>query len=135
MSRHEARTQLLRTMALLLGCLLPRSTQLPDGVRPDVFGFSINKGLLFIGESKDSEGPGDRAVQARLSNYVRWLAAQMQRGRPSLFIICFGRVREARRWLDVTLTLASEVSLEFSETGVERLDRETVILWFLVGRF
>jgi hypothetical protein len=130
--KHELRVQFLRSVALLLGCSLPKSNQLPDGVRPDVFGFSLAKGFLFIGESKDSESPGEMPVKARLFSYLKWVAANAADGRGTLLVICFKRAREGRRWLTVVTELAEEVCLEFSESGVHSFDRETAIAWFVV---
>ena len=129
---HEYRVQFLNTLAMLLGCKETFGTEFPDGKRPDVLRVDSKGGVLFIGDAKNTESPKCQATQARLLEYLSWLSAHVSRdGRVGIFAICFGRDSDTQGWKETICSLAHQVSLVFSDHGVEKFEPEINVAWFL----
>ncbi len=95
-SAHDQKVTFLDTLAVLLGCTEGVGGEFPDGRRPDVLRIDADRGVLFIGDAKETESPGCQASLARLLSYLRWLPAQVVgRGGLGIFAICFGRYGDA----------------------------------------
>src|SRR2546426_6033017 len=104
---HESRTQLLDSLAVLIGCREQLGSTLPDGLRPDVLRLDTTRRLLFLGEAKHSESPRNRYSIERLTKYVQWIRSHLEfvprAGGPNptaVVAICFGQAAHADDWLD-----------------------------------
>jgi hypothetical protein len=106
--------------------------EFPDGRRPDVLRADSRLTVLFIGDAKNTESPGNSETQARLLGYLRWLAAFVERGAGiGVFALCFGEERHTSRWVKTASMLALEVGLEPAEQGVERFGLGLIVTWFV----
>ncbi len=127
---HKARATLLKSMAEMIGCTAHLEFTLPDGSRPDVVAAAIGRRILFLGEAKDTESPGCQPTQARLSNYLRWMAAHLYRDEAiALFAICFGCTRHTSAWLTVIARLAAREGICPLRRGVTQFDRGLSAVW------
>lgn len=132
---HERRVRSLDALATLIGCRETLGPCLPDGLRPDVLRIDSRRGALFIGDAKDTESPGNRATQARLQTYLRWLAAHAASGRGSgIFAIGFGRGADAPGWVETATLLGREARLRYVAQGVDRFDADLLVAWFRAAR-
>src|SRR5206468_314859 len=92
LSTHDRRVEFLGTLATLMGCTETFGGVFPDGRRPDVLRADSKLTVLFVGDAKNTESPGNLETQARLLRYLRWLAAFVDRGAGiGIFALCFGR--------------------------------------------
>src|SRR5579875_789477 len=122
---HEERVRTLEALATLAG-FLTELPGLPDGRRPDVVRVCVRHRRLFLGEAKDSEGPGDQEALTRLMRYVAWSQEAGRHG-SALLVVCCGR-SSARRWASALTALAYEGgSPEAAYT--EPLGRDDALAW------
>lgn len=99
-SDHEARVEVLRSLADLVGCHFAWTAELPDGRRPDVLRCDGSPGgLAFFGEAKATEAPSCVATQERLERYAAWMALHVRTGSPGLLVLCHGRPAHDRGWI------------------------------------
>src|SRR4051794_40102645 len=85
---HEARVALLDSLAALTGHRQRVPLPLPDGRRPDVLMVDVERGWLFLGDGKESEGPNDVPSRCRIDSYVGWLLPQARSDRRLTLAIC-----------------------------------------------
>lgn len=131
-SAHELRVRFLDSMAVLAGCSESLGAQLPDGRRPDVMRVDTLRGLLFMGDAKDTESPRCTATRARLREYPVWMVAHVSAGsRPGVFSLCFGHVADIKGWVRTVQELGHEVGLDCSEWDVREFGTGIVMVWFL----
>lgn len=134
-AKHNARADFLDGLAVLMGCTDSLSSGFPDGKRPDVLRSNLSRKMLFIGEAKHSESPSCGATQARLSEYLRWMAAHVsERTRVGVFAVCFGKRAHTDGWIETVSRLSREVGLSFENYGIELFEPETIVVWFISGR-
>lgn len=127
---HEYRARFLEAMATLVGCQESFGGELPDGRRPDVMRMDSTHNVLFLGEAKHSESPGNVATRARLQRYFVWLSTHvLRREGVGIFAICFGREEEAKRWSETLSLLESEVGMESDSHGAERFQPGLILVW------
>lgn len=130
---HERKVEFLDTLAVLMGCEEKMGGTLPDGRRPDVLRLDSRRWILFIGDAKHSESPGDRETQARLLRYVRWLSAHLTNGGSGVFAVCFGKDADADAWVATLAMLGHEAGIEPSKRGVERFEPGLTVVWSAFG--
>jgi len=129
---HEMKVGLLDTISMLIGCRESIANRLPDGKRPDVMRIDRRRGILFLGDGKNTETPGNLDTQVRLMEYIRWLSAHL--GFPKrigIFTICFGRGSDAVGWVETISMLTNEAGIRFSDHGIERFAYNFNVVWFL----
>lgn len=126
---HELRVDFLDALAILMGCEDALGAALPDGSRPDVLRVDSTRRVLFVGDAKHSESPGNRETQARLLRYMRWLSSHVQGGGIGVFAVCFGRDSDTAAWVETLAMLCSEAGLEHTEKGVERFEPGMTVVW------
>lgn len=132
-AKHERRVEFLDTLAVLLGCEGTLGGTLPDGRRPDVLRIDPRRRVLFIGDAKHSETPGNRETQARLLRYLRWLLSHVENGGLGVFAVCFGKDPDIGRWTDTLTVLSSEVGLEQTRRGTEWFEPGLTVVWAEFG--
>jgi hypothetical protein len=131
-SPHNQRVEFLDALAALMGCKVKLGGVLPDGRRPDVLRMDVRRGVLFIGDAKDTESPGCRATQVRLLRYLDWLRAHVARTeRRGVFALCFGKEADADRWVETVLLLCHLVALDCSEYSVKRFEPGLLVAAFV----
>lgn len=130
-TRHDRAVETLRALASLVGCGQQLEHGLPDGRRPDVLQLNTGKGLMFVGDAKDSETPGTTASRARLQGYLSWVSSFLQgAGRRAVVAICVCQPGYAESWRDSLESLAAEVGIHARARGALGLGpRETVLWW------
>jgi hypothetical protein len=132
LAAHNHKVQFLDSLAILLGCMESIENELPDGRRPDIMRMDKKRGLLFIGDAKQTESPGCLTTQVRLLEYFRWLSAHVSRENAvAIFAICFRKVPDTYGWARTVYTLAHEVGLIPLNRGVERFGPGLVVAWFI----
>ncbi len=132
LATHEQRVAFLGTLADLMGCNEVFGGEFPDGRRPDVLRTDSRLSVLFVGDAKHTESPGNLETQIRLQTYMRWLAAFVERGAGiGIFALCFGKEAHTYGWQSTISLLAREVGLEPSEQGVERFDHQLIVVWYV----
>ena len=128
-SRHEELVRLLDAMAHLIGCVEGFGGYLPDGRCPDVVRLDRRRNVLFVGDAKDTETPGNTATQCRLLAYVRWTKAFVEsRGGIGVLAVCIDDKTESDRWLRLLNTLGHEVGIVFRGYGIEELP-DACVIW------
>lgn len=106
----------------------------PDGRRPDVLRMDSVRNVLFIGDAKHVETPGNLATQARLKGYLSWLLSHIGRGSATgIFVICSGKDSESKGWSNTVRFLAQELGLEHSACGTELFEQGLIVTWFVFG--
>lgn len=130
---HERRVEFLDTLAILVGCEGTLGGELPDGRRPDVIRYTPERRVLFIGDAKHWESPGNRETQARLLSYVRWMSAHVQSGGVGVFAMCFGRQSDTAAWVETMEMLSYEERLYCEAKGVEEFEPRLYVVWFRFG--
>jgi hypothetical protein len=131
LSLHDERSAFLRDLATLIGCR-GQVDVLPDGHRPDVLRYNIERGLLFVGDAKDTETPGCAATRERLRYYVSWVSAHVSSGGRGLVVICFGEVAHGAGWSSVLQALSQECGLHCIDQGVRVFGRDLLVAWVLL---
>jgi len=128
---HERKVEFLDALAILMGCEETMGGALPDGRRPDVLRLDSRRRILFFGDAKHSESPGDTETQARLMGYVRWLSAHIGSGGTGVFAVCFAK--DADAWVATLAMLWHEAGLVPSKRGVERFEPGLTVAWSAFG--
>ena len=127
---HEYRARFLEALATLVGCQESFGGELPDGRRPDVMRIDSAHNVLFLGEAKHSESPGNVATRARLQKYLLWLSTHvLRREGVGIFAVCFGREEDAKYWSETISLLESEVGMEPDSRGAERFQPGLILVW------
>ena len=130
-ARHDARVQLLDSLALLIGCCERIGAEFPDGRRPDVIRKNTERHFLFIGEAKNTETSGCTATWARLQVYVKWLAVHALNGGTGMLALCVGRDSPTEGWMKMVTVLSDEADLCYRDSRIDRFPPDTVVLSFL----
>lgn len=127
---HADRVEFLASLAMLFGCAQDAGHELPDGRRPDVTRLDSRSALLFIGEAKDTESPGNVETQVRLLSYLKWIKAYVDEpGRLGVLAVCFGTAGHTLSWGDTLDFLSREVGLVATDSGSQRFDAHTRVVW------
>ncbi len=132
LAAHEYRVRFLETLAHLAGCHEAIGGEFPDGSRPDVLQIDRGRGLLFVGDAKNTEVPQDRETQARLQRYLKWLKAHVEGGREGVFALCFRRHGDLTGWIKTLQMLAQETGLMIPVPRWKVLDPGVVVIWVQV---
>ncbi len=123
---HEARVGLLGQLGRLAGCTVPSS--LGRGLDPDVLLSHPNFRLVFLGEAKRSETPGNADTARRLRRYLRALRHLQRNGYAARMVLC-GDPLEAERWFRALSLLAMSERLAVSATGMTDVDLGERLVW------
>jgi len=127
---HERRRRFLTALAELLGCKERIGHSLPDGTRPDVIRLDSRRGVLFLGDAKDSESPGTTETMCRLGNYARWLAANAaRRGGTSILAVCFRDRAHAAGWRSTLCSLLADIGVSGIRCGSQSFGPGYVVAW------
>jgi len=121
LTRHDERTDLLDSIAILSGFDLCRAGSLPDGKRPDVLRVFPMSGAVFIGDAKDTERPNNKNTTTRLLRYMKWFKALSGQKAGSIFAVCFGNENDAPEWAQTLRSIAAKVGLENYELEFREL--------------
>ncbi len=130
---HKSRVAFLETLADLTGCDLALGGALPDGTRPDVLRVDSRRRVVFIGDAKHSESPGNKETQARLLGYLRWILPHVGSGGVGVFAVCFGRESDTDAWIGTLAMLGHEVGLDPKRRGLERFEPGLLVAWSEFG--
>ena len=125
---HDVRVNFLDSLAVLAGCGEQWGAALPDGTRPDVFRADSSRHILFLGDAKNTEGPGNLATQARLNAYFSWLGGHVRNGGVGVFAICAGSGCDIRGWVSTLSMLGHEAAMTCERWRVDRFMPDTVVL-------
>lgn len=104
---HEERVRTLVALAVLAGATTDLRS-LPDGRVPDVLRFSQERGLLFVGEAKDTEHARTSEAMVRLGHYLTWVVSHARGGRVSVLALCCRR-SAAASWSATLTSLVTEI--------------------------
>ena len=126
-SAHGERVEFLRSLAVLSGCITPMST-LPDGRRPDVVGISSADKMIFLGEAKETESPGNTATRARLAGYFKWMKVVVGGGNTAVLAICFGNATHINGWLETVEILSNEFEMPTGKRKVRRFGGGLIVV-------
>lgn len=102
---HRYRTSVLTCLSNLTGC----REELPSfpGAWPDVLRVDRSRLRVFIGDAKHTETPQGLDTRARLAKYVDAALQALEAGwEEAILVVCFGRAREDRSWLELLAGLA-----------------------------
>lgn len=130
---HDQRVSVLSTIASLSGCT-KRLKRLPDGHIPDVLQIDTVSNMLFIGDAKHTETPGNLDTRLRLLPYLRWIVLHVNRAKDAVavFALCFGTARHRSAWKDTVLCLCREAGFDSVSIHEMSLGSRIYILWFAV---
>ena len=124
--RHEERRAVLDAIAVISGFTV--SGHLPDGSIPDVFRVDPRCGAVFLADAKETETPGNRETQDRLSGYMRWFAHTVRSSPGSVFAICVGDPASAPEWQSVLRGLAIGAGLPGARVEASLIDLDLVVI-------
>jgi hypothetical protein len=133
---HASRTSVIETLAGLLGFHGQELHYLPDGARPDVLRFDVHGRGLFVGDAKHTESPGSVATALRFRRYMRWIRAHQRAPTAgvAIVVLCFGRRREATRWLDLIEALGADVGAPSARrTSIDEFDADCHLVFLEYG--
>ena len=129
---HSYRVHFLDTLAALMGCQVILEGGFPNRRYPDVLRIDFSHSILFIGDAKNSESPSNRATQARLLEYLRWLSVYVARENTTgIFAICFGREADTDGWMQAVTLLGLEAGLSFAKHGMKLFEPGLIVVWFV----
>jgi hypothetical protein len=128
---HERLVEFMDNMAILLNCTQTLNGQFPDETRPDVVRLNTKKGLLFVGDAKNTESPRSSFTQERLLNYLVWQSSFLLGGynRKAIFAICTNHPNNASIWINVINTLLNIAEINPARSGINNFDNDTCIIW------
>ncbi len=125
---HEARVETLATLATLTG-FENGPDVLPGGARPDVLLLRARDGVVFIGDAKATETPGNAETYERLGRYANFLTTWVERGLSGILALAVN-VADADGWLWVLRDLSLGPSGGRRVPGhVDLIDVETAVIW------
>ena len=129
---HNSKALFLDALAILVGCRDSLGGVLPDGKRPDVLRIDLDREILFMGDAKNTESPGNKETLVRLSRYLRWLALHVtKKNRIGIFAICFAKRADAIKWENAMLMLAREINLICAKFGRNTFGLKLNVTWFI----
>lgn len=123
---HEERVDLLDQLGRLAGCTVPSS--LGRGLDPDVLLSHPHRRLVFLGEAKHSETPGNGETARRLRRYIRAIRLLQRNGYSARMALC-GDPLEAARWSRLLAQLAISERLGVDATGTVDVDLGERVIW------
>lgn len=123
---HEDRVALLDQLSHLVGCTAPCTVGL--GLKPDVLRSHPSLRLLFLGEAKHCETPGNAETQRRLRLYLRALRSLQRHGFASRVALC-GDPLEAARWSRLLELLAVSERAVVASIGATDLTGDERVVW------
>lgn len=125
---HEDRAAVLSTIATLAD-FTTTMRGLPDGSIPDVLQLRPNDGVIFVGDAKATETPGNRETFERLCHYADFIAGWVSAGDSAVLALAV-QVPDAYGWLRVVRDLGLRVTPGEPVNGrVDLLDMDTAIVW------
>lgn len=125
--RHESRVDILNAVAVLAGFTAP--SRIADDLTPDVVRLDLRHRRLFVADAKETETPGTRHTQDRLSAYVVAVKAWLLAEYTVRLAICHGDYGSTGLWLALLRTAARDAALQPSEGSSTILDRDNVLCW------
>lgn len=96
---HELRVRELESLATLSG--ITGAVQLGLLAEPDVVRVDLGRRLLFVGDAKETETPGNRRTRSRLASYVREADLVLAKGGTCVIAIAHPVPSSARRWANL----------------------------------
>lgn len=123
---HEERVALLGQMSRLAGCTMPCTVGL--GLHPDVLLAHPSLRLVFLGEAKSSETPGNAETERRLRRYLRALRRLQRHGCGARMALC-GDPHESMRWSRQLRHLAVSERVQVSALGRAELSCGEQVIW------
>lgn len=124
--KHEERVKLLDQLAHLAGCTV--AWPAGSGLSPDVFLASPSRRLVFLGEAKRSETPGNSSTERRLRRYLRVMRRLQRAGFGARVAICADPL-EAVRWTKLLGRLAASEHLSVYSSGSADLAEGERVVW------
>ncbi|RFU21040.1 hypothetical protein [Geodermatophilus marinus] len=124
---HEARVDLLATLARLAGHVAPIDA-LPDGSRPDVALVRPGDRSLFLGDAKATETPRSAETLRRLRQYTAFLGQYVAAGGLGVFALAVPTV-ERYGWLRVLQDVCTEVVNGPAEARLDVIDAGCAVVW------
>ncbi len=123
---HEERVDILDQLSRLAGCTV-RCT-LGPGLLPDVLLAHASSRLLFLGEAKRSETPGNIETERRLRRYLRAVRPLQRHGYAIRLAVCGDR-SEAAKWSKLLSRLAASERLAVSVSGSADVGCAERVVW------
>ena len=123
---HQDRVELLEHMGRLAGCTVPCS--LTSHMEPDVLLAHPGLRIVFLGEAKRSETPGNTSTARRLRRYVREMLRLQHLGFGVRIAIC-GDPQEAGRWSALLDRLAASERAEVRSRGSVDVAYDERVVW------
>jgi hypothetical protein len=126
---HEERVGFLRGLAELIGCdRCLNGKRFLGEERPDVLAVDRSSKILFLGDAKATETPGNIATLARLTSYLRALSFTSDFD-SVVVALCFGRSSEASAWNQNLKMVARESGITFRRSGHTQFQKGYVLVW------
>ena len=123
---HEQRVELLEHMSRLAGCTV--ACTVGPGLDPDVLLSHPRRRLVFLGEAKRSETPGNSHTERRLRRYLRALRWLQRHRFAARFALC-GDPLEAAGWSWLLVRLASSERVVVASTGTVDVESKERVVW------
>lgn len=123
---HEERVELLHQMGRLAGCTVPCAVGLD--LDPDVLLAHPSVRLVFLGEAKRSETPGNADTARRLRRYLRRLRLLQRHGYAARIALC-GDPLEAPKWSRQLTRMASAELVAVASGGTVDVVYDERVVW------
>ncbi len=127
---HNNRVTFLDSLAVLSGCSESIGSSFPDGCHPDVARVNSSERFLFIGDAKNTEGPGNLATRVRLLCYLHWFIVHARAGGDGVFAVCMGYDADIRGWVEAIKTLVNDTPCQCLNWRVDRFPPDFVVILF-----
>lgn len=132
---HEEIVTYLDGLAVLVGCQVSLGNRLPDGSRPDVARCDPQRGILFLGDAKNTESPGCQVTRERLLTYLVWLERHIScGGRAGHFALCFLSWEHRDGWKSCLEVLAHKAGLGVTTAKMADLGPGIYVTWISLER-
>lgn len=123
---HEQRVALLDQMSRLAGCTVPCT--LGSRLYPDVLLTHPSCRLIFLGEAKRSESPGNAHTERRLRRYLRAVRFLQRRGYGLRVALC-GDAVESESWARLLSRLALSERVAVAALGSVDVSCGERVVW------
>ena len=128
-SYHQSKVSFLETLSELIGC--SQTFSLGDGTIPDVIRINQNQDILFIGDAKESETPGNTTTQRKLNGYLEWLKVFCQRkSNYGIFAICHKGGKDINGWECFMLNYATNNNIPYKNLQTNVFSHNVAITSF-----
>lgn len=132
-SPHDRRAAILDALAVMAGCEGAPPAGAAGSDRPDVLRWSPARRLLFVGDAKDTEGPGRALTRVQLLSYVLHAARAWSSGWTVMVALCVRADRRLEAWVRLLSVVVAAAGF-CAHVRASMLGESHALVWCCLGR-